>query len=134
MKGIDWPLLCVAAASLLGFCVQQNEIKNLSWRVDSLSSTEENIWKMEDSPFTLVDDWWVADPKMFRFPQGVVVGDRVDDCVYGRAVLSVRIVNQRGRGLNCSSGDASVTFGYGNTASGKYSTVLGGSYNIAQGT
>ena len=93
MKGIDCPLLCVAAASLLGFCVQQNQIKSLSRKVDSLSGTEENVRKMEDSPFTLVDDWWVADPKMFRFPQGVVVGDHKDDCVYGREVLSVGIVN-----------------------------------------
>jgi len=30
------------------------------------------------APFMSVDNWWVVDAKMFRFPQGVVVGDRKD--------------------------------------------------------
>eukprot|EP00587_Corethron_hystrix_P007507 CAMPEP_0113318438 /NCGR_PEP_ID=MMETSP0010_2-20120614/13006_1 /TAXON_ID=216773 ORGANISM="Corethron hystrix, Strain 308" /NCGR_SAMPLE_ID=MMETSP0010_2 /ASSEMBLY_ACC=CAM_ASM_000155 /LENGTH=244 /DNA_ID=CAMNT_0000175739 /DNA_START=178 /DNA_END=909 /DNA_ORIENTATION=+ /assembly_acc=CAM_ASM_000155 len=147
MKGIDRPLLFVAAASLFGFCVQQNDIKNLRRTVDSISSTEENVAslklqleelekarKMEDSPFTLVDDWWVAEPKMFRFPQGVVVGDRNDDCTYGEAVLSVGLLNEYGFGGNCPSGDSSVAFGWKNVASGSYSSVTGGWNNVASGS
>mmetsp|Transcript_12173 Transcript_12173/g.26644 ORF Transcript_12173/g.26644 Transcript_12173/m.26644 type:complete len:86 (-) Transcript_12173:143-400(-) len=69
---------------------------------------------------------------MFRFPLGIVIGDRYDDCDYGEAVLAVGLIDQFGRG-NCPSGKSSVAFGAANTASGKHSTVTGGSINHASG-
>eukprot|EP00587_Corethron_hystrix_P012840 CAMPEP_0113318378 /NCGR_PEP_ID=MMETSP0010_2-20120614/12969_1 /TAXON_ID=216773 ORGANISM="Corethron hystrix, Strain 308" /NCGR_SAMPLE_ID=MMETSP0010_2 /ASSEMBLY_ACC=CAM_ASM_000155 /LENGTH=159 /DNA_ID=CAMNT_0000175665 /DNA_START=114 /DNA_END=593 /DNA_ORIENTATION=+ /assembly_acc=CAM_ASM_000155 len=159
---MDWPLLFVAASSLVGLGVQHHSIKYLNGRVDSLSNTENDVAslklqynvlheemeklqkiatkdiagtrKLEASPFTKdAEGWWVADADMFRFPQGIVVGDRNDHCTYGEAVLAVGLLDQNGNG-NCPSGDASVALGFGNTASGLHSTVTGGRFNHASGT
>jgi len=155
MKSVDWPLIFVAATSLLGFGVQHQHVKDLSGRVASLEKLSmkdhnivveetEKVRKLDDfpsdpqlerpagMPFTLVDGWWVADTNMFRFPRGIVVGDRQKDCQYGRAVLSVGVVDHWGHG-NCPSGAGSVTFGHGNAATGRSAAVTGGHYNTASG-
>jgi len=154
MTKMDWPLLFVAASSLVGLGVQHHSIKYLNGRVDSLLNTENDVASLKlqysvlheemeklqklatkdiaaTRPFTKIDGWWEADADMFRFPQGIVVGDRNDDCAYGEATLSVGLIDEYGYGGNCPSGKGSVTFGYRNTASGNYSSVTGGAYNLA---
>mmetsp|Transcript_3826 Transcript_3826/g.7190 ORF Transcript_3826/g.7190 Transcript_3826/m.7190 type:complete len:87 (+) Transcript_3826:195-455(+) len=43
MKSIDWPLVFVAATSLFGFGVQHQNVRDLSCKVDSLQSTENDV-------------------------------------------------------------------------------------------
>jgi len=84
-------------------------------------------------PFTQdAGGWWVADKKMFRFPQGVVVGAKSSTCTYGEATLSVN--GEEEDEANCPEGEGSVTFGRSNTASSDYSSVLGGYGNTASGS
>jgi len=86
-----------------------------------------------DSPFTKdAAGWWVADMAMFRFPKGVVVGYKSESCSYGEATLSVN--GGSSKDANCPEGNGAVVFGYLNTASGKWATVLGGNGNTASGS
>lgn len=173
MKGVDFPLLFIAAASLLGFGVQHQNYKHLNDKVEGISETKKEVARLkaqydivleeldkvrklsssadsmkdlagalgssaekrqlsEASPFTKIDGWWVADEKMFRFPQGIVIGDRNEKCEYGNATLSVGVVGEYEAG-NCPSGEGSVTFGSSNEATGPGSSVTGGSWNTASG-
>jgi len=85
----------------------------------------------DDPPFTKDGDWWVASPgAMFLIPEGLVIGKRNADCIYGEGVLSV---DGEFSGYNCPSGNGSVTFGYSNKAEGYYSSVTGGEGNVAGG-
>jgi len=85
----------------------------------------------DDPPFTKDGDWWVASPgSMFLIPEGLVIGKRNADCIYGEGVLSVNGGSYRGD--NCPSGDGSATFGSNNKATGDGSVTFG-NYNMAEG-
>mmetsp|Transcript_18 Transcript_18/g.39 ORF Transcript_18/g.39 Transcript_18/m.39 type:complete len:192 (-) Transcript_18:1-576(-) len=143
------PLYVVAATSLIGFIMQTWRFSNLETKtahleskVEVLQSTVEGIVKTteerrilhEDPPFKKDGEgWWVAEPEMFRFPAGIVIGPHYKDCTYGKAVLSVNADTGKDFDLNCPSGDGTVTFGASNQASGLSSSVLGGVSNIASG-
>jgi len=99
-------------------------------RLDAETDTKQTN---DDSPFTKDGDgWWVAAPgAMFLIPEGLVIGEKNEDCIYGEGVLSVD--SGENRGDNCPSGDGSVTFGHDNKAEGDSATVTGGWGNLAEG-
>lgn len=89
-----------------------------------------------ECPFTKNedDDWVTKDAdSLFIFEKGIVIGkkntgENTAKCNYGSSILSVD-----SEGVNCPSGDGSVTFGYMNTASAGYSAVVGGYKNAVSG-
>ena len=83
---------------------------------------------VEDLPFTCAGDQCTADSKYLVFPKGAIVGKSSGSCAYVDVVLSVD-----GAGLNCASGDSSITFGQDNKATGVYFVVAGGYKNTASG-